>query len=270
MLAMAPKAKSAGHGSKGQKMAALDSLSGSLSKEEVAAAEQQMAAMANDQKEKRRMEANMTYYLKKTGELGGQQLRGDMRRQYMTLYLAKMMRDKTTASTTSSSHEVIQRKESHDTNEWMGLVQMQKVYGETRVQGWLDSKKLQRRPDPVTGLETDEMAEFKVPRSTDHNVGIDEHKAGLKASGDLSKDEDITEQEVALSSMAANRVEELKESEVSAGSSGGPEIKKEQEDSSNDPLAGVAIYQDSKGCLRKLREMETECNIVKEKAGDIE
>jgi len=79
-------------GTGGKKLELLAEVSASLSKEDLDEAKKVLAKTEGDATEKRRLESNMTYYLKKTGELeAGASLRGDRRRNFMLLFLAKQM-----------------------------------------------------------------------------------------------------------------------------------------------------------------------------------
>ena len=90
---MAPKARTA----KGSAAAVaevpttklLNALKAELTEKDLADAKAALAKAEESSTEKRRMEANMFYYLKKSGEVpAGSSLRGDRRREYLVLWMA--------------------------------------------------------------------------------------------------------------------------------------------------------------------------------------
>ena len=264
---MAPKKKAAKVAAK-KEVPALADLKSTFSEDDVAKAKEKLAALESDAAEKRRAEANMTYYLKKSGELqDGERLQGDERRRFLLLYLSKVQKDKNAKNQASSSHDVSHIKATENNGVWMGLEQMIKVFGEKRVQRWRDSKKLEKRADPITGDSDSDVAEFKTPQTIEKDEGREETKNSSATTRELEDEGAIEEHEKSLKHMAANLVSSLKGSADDIETT--KVVKTEPSDSSSNPLADLSVLSDTKNLVKKFKAIELDAKILKEKAATI-
>ena len=259
---MAPKAKTA----KGSAAAVaevpttklLNALKAELTEKDLADAKAALAKVDESSTEKRRMEANMFYYVKKSGEVpAGSSLRGDRRREYLVLWMAKTMKDKNAVVSIDTVHEVSSKTESNDGAEWMGLEQMRRIHGEERVKAWMESGKLIKAPCPVTGSLEDNLADFKVPKKTESKIGSEEFKHGSKSSKEGGSEAEWLVHQATMADMAGNLVDQLM---GLAGEGEGTEVKTEAEAADKESLENLAVFKNTKvlpaGLARECRRGE--------------
>ena len=269
---MAPKAKTA----KGSAAAVaevpttklLNALKAELTEKDLADAKAALAKAEESSTEKRRMEANMFYYLKKSGEVpAGSSLRGDRRREYLVLWMAKTTKDKNAVVSIDTVHQVSSKTESNDGAEWMGLEQMRRIHGEERVNAWMESGKLIKAPCPVTGSLEDNLADFKVPKKTESKIGSEEFKHGSKSSKEGGSEAELLVHQATMADMAGNLVDQLT---GLAGEGEGTEVKTEAEAADKESLENLAVFKNTKVLLRALRESVDEAKVLQGKAAGIE
>ena len=237
----------------------LKDLKHDMSADEIAAARKQLNDLEKDAGEKRKAESNMTYFLKTTGELQkGDRLTGDKRKEFLMLYLAKQAREKGTDVQLSTEKVVIHSMKTQKYDRWMSKFQMEKEFGAMKTQKWIDSGKLPKRPDPVTQEDSEDMSQWQVPEEVDVKENEDKQVVNQKTNKALNKEGDIAEAEKSLADIADNLVPGS-----SQKSGEGPDIKQEPEAQTN-PLDALGIMKDTRGILRKLRDIEMEAKLIRD------
>ena len=72
----------------------------------------------------------------------------------------------------ASGVNVGQNQISKALNKWKCKHTMTNEYGQARTDGWISSGRLKKRPDPVTGSELDDFAEWYCPSDNDVTEGF--------------------------------------------------------------------------------------------------
>lgn len=264
---MAPKTKTKPKAKVPDVRPTLKDMAGDFTSEELTHAEQAIADASKEEKHKRRLEASMTYYLKQSGELNpGQRLTGLDRQQFLVLFLAKQAREKGSYVKSSTVDEVENLNIKDEKKIWMGKEQMEKKYGETRVKRWLEKDALEKRPDPVTGSEDDDMAEWAVPRDEVSWKGINRQKTGTQVDKDFNdkdKQDALKTHGDEVGDMVASMFPSL------AVSSSGGEIKTEKDGEDALAIGDLLVMKDTKSQLFKIKNAEVEAKLLRDQAADV-
>jgi hypothetical protein len=236
-----------------------------FSKQEVDAAKQVLLELEGDSAAKRKAESNMSYYLKSTGELvKGDRLAGDRRRDYLLLFLAKQARDKNAVVSAKSSHTV-SKKSLHQVKKiWWGKRQMVDNLGETRALSWIECGKLDKRPCPVTGKDDEDHSEWHCPQDEDVDQHEDHVQVGEDTHKTLDGESSVKDLEAQLADMGGNLVPAVKTAQEN-----GIVVKIEAGAPESDPALELPILKDTKGTLRKLRDIEMEIKVLRDVAQNV-
>ena len=116
-------------------------------------------------KSKRSKMAAMSGWLVKhpegDGHADAQASRGESRNQYLLRYMIWMQRrGASKLCSTESSENIVEKKARYY---WWTEWKARKELGDTKVDLWLSSGKLDARPDPLTGSDKPEHKEFAIP-----------------------------------------------------------------------------------------------------------
>eukprot|EP00959_Pyramimonas_sp_CCMP1952_P302606 6331568-Pyramimonas_sp.AAC.1 len=142
---------------------------------------------------------------------------------------------------------------------WMGKEQMEIVYGKKRVRVWLDSGKLDSRPDPVTGSTDEDMQDYKIREDAELEINSEDVKLGIQNKGDELSGDGVAELQQQFDDMTSSMLPQL----------GVPpqrmqEVKAEEPDDGSDPFEKLEIMKNTKESLRKLRDTELDAKLMKE------
>ena len=86
--------------------------------------------------------------------------RSDDRRDYLVKLMAMMA--KKSESTTVHTQVAEEKTTDRDQEGWFSEFALRKEFGDAKAQLWLDSGKLKKRPDKLTGPEKPEHVEYRV------------------------------------------------------------------------------------------------------------
>ena len=255
---------------------ALSKLKDSFTQSELDVATKAIEDASSNEKEKRRLEASMTYYLKQSGELEpGQRLAGQDRQQFILLYMARQAREKDSVVRAKTMDEIENTSEHDKGKKWMGLEQMKRVFGEARVKRWMDSGKLPRRPDPIIGDSDSEVAEFAVPQEKERTLGISRQKVvtEVEAEGDGKNNEEwLKIQADKMIDMASEAIPSMAAGSKADGAgmkAEGAGMKEEGAGSKAEraaiiDLSSLDIMKDTKAILMKIKAAELQVKVLRD------
>ena len=169
---------------------------------------------ATDAKGKRAKMGSMVGFCKRHPELDDSSAalasRGESRQDYLLKYMVYVARQNET--TTTTTEEAVHADAEFEDFEWLCEEQIKDRYGAAKCALWVDSKKLEVRPDRVTGSTKPEHLEHKVFK--DWGRSEERQATGLKitAVGETKKTDHVN--------MASLRLDGSPSSSVGAASSG--------------------------------------------------
>ena len=225
--------------------------------EEIAQARAALAAL--DAKGRKSKMSSMAFFLKNNPENEiAKGTRGDKRKEYLELWMVHSFREKQAKLSLTNSRSVSEDTQKHQDVFWWSKHKMQQEMGTEKAQAWIDSGRLDERPDAMTNKSGEWLTEFAVPIDWATKVTSVKAEAKLEAetAGDAEKAKLMEEASIEMESAIKLGLAKTLGAQASK-----PEavVKLEpKEEQTEDEKMAESIKQDPKSWLRLHQEMRTQ------------
>ena len=239
--------------------------------DEASLAQAQLAlqSLESDAKEKRRQESNMTYFMKKSGEIPpGVVLRGDRRRHFLLVWLAKQAQEAATEAN-QQTEECFEKTNAYLLDEsFLSRFQIIKEFGGVRGTDMIENGNLDTRPCRYTGKEGPDHTEYKV--WDDHEVGskTKREKTSINTNKKL-EGEAVEAAQGAVRDIAGNFIKRLACEKPNEDDDDQPLVTKNDPPQVANPLASLSIMKDPMATLKSLQAAELDLKVLCDDAKQI-
>ena len=235
--------------------------------------------MEKDGKERKRLESNMTYWLKASGELpAGEALRGQRRYDFLVAWVAKLAKEKESVSTARSSHDNVQTEGQVKEDDWWCKAQIVREFGEDTGMAMILSKRMPERPCRVTGLSTPDLVEYNIcVKDATSSKNEDINKVGSDTNRELKTQEEAKSHLEMVGDISANCIPQLAHLKVEKEEGTPPvgetalavPIKVEKVGPPPVDVGALWVWRDKKGAVKKLSGISFEIKLIMENGKDI-
>ena len=153
-------------------------------KEEIAEARK---ILATGNKATRSRMQSMRQWMEKNPDSEVSDSKGQDRRGYLEAFIVHQLRQKDASKRAehiqSASHQDAREKKF----EWLSMKQMIDRHGEVKAKGWMNSAKINKRADPITGSQEIDSAEWECPRDSSTIRDMELNEFGVKSSGEANE-----------------------------------------------------------------------------------
>ena len=136
----------------------------------------------------------MMHFIKANPDLNDiklEELRGEVRKNYLEKFMIHMLRQKNATKTISTSKTIETKNSSKGAKHWMSAEIMDLTLGQNKAEHWRASGLLRHRPDKITGSDEPDFREWEVPEDWDEWENTDGDKIKIEGQCDASA-EDLT------------------------------------------------------------------------------